>query len=87
MVVTQQSAKNKGERMQKIIQLFLTVVADKDGRGTQQPTEYKENVNNERMRRSGADGDNSKNTTIIQSGDDIIFCCAVFYVLVISIKH
>ena len=52
----QQSAVIEVEMSQKIQQLSWTVVAAGDRRGTQQPTEYDENDNNERMRRAGGEG-------------------------------
>eukprot|EP00956_Cyclotella_meneghiniana_P016073 scaffold25161_cov42-Cyclotella_meneghiniana.AAC.2 len=52
----QQSAGIEVEKWGKIQQLFDTFVAAGMGKRTQQPTEYDENDNNERMRRAGGEG-------------------------------
>eukprot|EP00956_Cyclotella_meneghiniana_P036210 scaffold122829_cov30-Cyclotella_meneghiniana.AAC.3 len=73
----QQSTGIEVEIWRKIQQLFDTFLAAGVGKRTQQPTEFDENDNNERMRRAGEEGGIESNTTINRSRDNIIFCCVV----------
>ena len=62
-------------------------MAATDGNRTQQPTEYDENDNLERMRPVGVEGDNNNNTAITGGEDDASFVVVVMFCVIIVLNH